>query len=154
MKSGAMRLEDLPAAYQAQARAQLGLGTPAVKAAKTENPLVRVPRGRGPNKTEAEFNRLFLHGAGLYEAVVLKLSGGSRYTPDWFYLGSDGVPALAECKGGYRLGSEGRAATAFREAAARFPCFRFVWAVRGRDGWRGEVFCRGTVTPLGGMTLG
>ena len=89
---------------------------------------------RGPNKTEAEYNRLHLHGKGLYEAVTLRLPGGSRYTPDWVVIGDSGMVELHEVKGSYRFGSHGRAATAFREAVAAFPCFAFVWAVRGKGG--------------------
>ena len=88
----------------------------------------------GPNKTEAEYNRLYLAGRGLYEAVTLRLPGGSRYTPDWVVIGEGGAVELHEVKGSYRFGSHGRAATAFREAVAAFPCFAFVWAVRGKGG--------------------
>jgi len=87
-----------------------------------------------PNKTEAEYNRLHLHGKGLYEAVTLRLPGGSRYTPDWVLIGDGGTVELHEVKGSYRFGSHGRAVTAFREAVAAFPCFAFVWAVRGKGG--------------------
>jgi len=89
---------------------------------------------RGPNKTEAEYNRLHLHGKGLYEAVTLRLPGGSRYTPDWVVIGDGGMVELHEVKGSYRFGSHGRAVTAFREAVAAFPCFAFVWAIRGKGG--------------------
>lgn len=94
---------------------------------------------RGPNKTEAEYNRLYLHGSGLYEGFTLRLPGGSRYTPDWVVFSDfkgQGLPVveLHEVKGSYRFGSQGRALTAFREAVAAFPCFVFVWAKRGKDG--------------------
>jgi len=94
---------------------------------------------RGPNKTEAAYNRLHLGGSGLYEAVTLRLPGGSRYTPDWVKFSvcpDSGIPVieLHEVKGSYRFGSQGRALTAFREAVAAFPCFTFVWAKRGKDG--------------------
>ena len=89
---------------------------------------------RGPNKTEAEYNRLYLCGKGLYEAVTLRLPGGSRYTPDWVVVGVGGAVELHEVKGSYRFGSHGRAVTAFREAVAAFTCFAFVWAVRGKGG--------------------
>lgn len=88
----------------------------------------------GPNKTEAEYNRLYLHGKGIYEAVTLRLPGGSRYTPDWVVIGDGGAVELHEVKGSYRFGSHGRAVTAFREAVVAFPCFGFVWAVRGKGG--------------------
>jgi len=89
---------------------------------------------RGPNKTEAEYNRLHLDGKGMYEAVTLRLPGGSRYTPDWVVMGEGGTVELHEVKGSYRFGSHGRAVTAFREAVAAFPCFAFVWAVRDKGG--------------------
>ena len=92
------------------------------------------PIRRGPNKTEAEYNRLYLRGKGIYEAVTLRLPGGSRYTPDWVVMGDGWKVELHEVKGSYRFGSHGRAATAFREAVAAFPCFAFVWAVRGKGG--------------------
>ena len=89
---------------------------------------------REPNKTEAEYNRCYLGGAGKYEAVSLCLPGGSRYTPDWQSVGADGRVTFHEVKGSYRFGSHGRAATAFRECVAAFPEFNFVWAVRNADG--------------------
>jgi len=89
---------------------------------------------REPNKTEAEYNRCYLGGAGKYEAVSLRLPGGSRYTPDWQSVGADGRVTFHEVKGSYRFGSHGRAATAFRECVAAFPEFNFVWAVRNADG--------------------
>jgi len=89
---------------------------------------------REPNKTEAEYNRRYLGGLGKYEAVSLRLPGGSRYTPDWQSVGADGRVTFHEVKGSYRFGSHGRAATAFRECVAAFPEFDFVWAVRNADG--------------------
>lgn len=94
---------------------------------------IRVKR-REPNKTEAEYNRRYLGGAGKYEAVTLRLPGGSRYTPDWETVGAEGRVTFHEVKGCYRFGSQGRAATAFRECAAAFPEFDFIWAVRNGDG--------------------
>ena len=90
-------------------------------------------RRREPNKTEAEYNRRFLSGRGRYEAVTLRLPGGSRYTPDWVSV-EDGRMTLHEVKGAYRFHSQGRALTAFREAVAAFPEFGFVWAVRRGPG--------------------
>ena len=94
---------------------------------------IRVKK-REPNKTEAEYNRRYLGGTGKYEAVSLRLPGGSRYTPDWQSVGADGRVTFHEVKGSYRFGSHGRAATAFRECVAAFPEFDFVWAVRNADG--------------------
>ena len=53
-------------------------------------------RARGPNKPAAEYNRLHLRGNGLYEAVTLRLPGGSRYTPDWVVMGDGGAVELHE----------------------------------------------------------
>jgi len=143
-----MKLEDMSPALKARveealARQRVGTaqdGPQASGAAMTCPAAVeRVTRERragscGPNKTEAEYNRLHLHGKGLYEALTLRLPGGSRYTPDWVVIGEGGAVELHEVKGSYRFGSHGRAATAFREAVAAFPCFAFVWAVRGKGG--------------------
>lgn len=94
---------------------------------------------KAPNKTEASYNRIHLGNSGLYEAITLRLPGGSRYTPDWVKFSvcpDSGSPVveLHEVKGSYRFGSQGRALTAFREAVAAFPVFTFVWAMRGKDG--------------------
>ena len=45
-----------------------------------------------------------------------------------------------EVEGSYRLGSQGRAFTAFHEAAAYYPMWRFVWAK-----WTGRAWERKTV---------
>ena len=143
-----MKLEDMSPALKARVEAALARqrvkdaldGPQASGAAKTCPAAVeRVTRERrtgsiGPNKTEAEYNRLYLHGKGIYEAVTLRLPGGSRYTPDWVVMGDGGAVELHEVKGSFRFGSHGRAVTAFREAVAAFPCFAFVWAVRGKGG--------------------
>lgn len=88
---------------------------------------------KGPNKTEARFNREVLGGRGLYEAITLRLPGGSRYTPDWVVV-DEGRVMLFEVKS-YRQPSEGRALTAFREARAAFPCFSFGWWVWTGGEW-------------------
>ena len=98
---------------------------------------------RGPNKTELDFLRahlLPLYNQGqriVYEGLSLRLPGGSRYTPDFAVF--DTVEGFAvilyEVKGSYRLPSEGRALTAFREARASFPFFRFEWWRRKSGGY-------------------
>ena len=135
-----LRIEDMSPALKARVEealarqrggtAQDGPQAPGVERVTRE----RHAGNRGPNKTEAEYNRLHLHGKGLYEAVTLRLPGGSRYTPDWVVVGVGGAVELHEVKGSYRFGSHGRAVTAFREAVAAFTCFAFVWAVRGKGG--------------------
>lgn len=94
------------------------------------------PSGAGMNETEAAYQREILHGRGRYEPVTFRLLGGCRYTPDFMTI-DDGVPTFHEVKGSYRLGSEGRAWTAFNSAAAQFPFFRWIWAARGgkRGAW-------------------
>lgn len=83
---------------------------------------------------ERKFNREVLGGKGLFEAVTLRCPSGNRYTPDWLVM-DGGVPVLIEVKGSYRLGSEGRARTAFMEAASLFSgIFRFVWAAQVKGG--------------------
>ena len=140
-----LKLSDMPDALRRRVEAALvkqgGVGRSATVADRPDAARVspeceggKCGCSRGPNKTEAEYNRLHLHGKGLYEAVTLRLPGGSRYTPDWVVIGDGGTVELHEVKGSYRFGSHGRAVTAFREAAAAFPCFAFVWAVRGKGG--------------------
>ena len=79
------------------------------------------------SKTEQKYNREVLGGVGRFEAVTLHLPGGGRYTPDFMTV-DDGVITFHEVKGSYRLGSQGRAYTAFHDAAAYYPMWRFVWA--------------------------
>ena len=93
-------------------------------------PSVR-PFGAGMNKTEAAYQREILHGKGRYEPMTFHLLGGRRYTPDFLPI-VDGIPTYHEVKGSYRLESEGRAWTAFNSAAAQYPFFRWIWAVRGK----------------------
>jgi hypothetical protein len=113
----------------------LAVGSPPITPEPSKGKAVAIhAKRREPNKTEAEYNQRYLGGAGKYEAVSLRLSGGSRYTPDWQSVGADGRVTLHEVKGSYRFGSHGRAATAFRECVAAFPEFNFVWAVRNADG--------------------
>ena len=118
------RAGGLPKAGNVQAYASAPEGTKVAIRAKR----------REPNTTEAEYNRRYLGGLGKYEAVSLRLPGGSRYTPDWQSVGADGRVTFHEVKGSYRFGSQGRAATAFRECVAAFPEFDFTWAVRQADG--------------------
>jgi hypothetical protein len=114
-------------------RAKTGDEQSLVSASEGKKVAIRVKK-RDPNKTEAEYNRRYLGGQGKFESVSLRLPGGSRYTPDWQSVGADGRVTFHEVKGSYRLHSQGRAATAFRECAAAFPEFNFVWAVRNADG--------------------
>ena len=93
-------------------------------------------------KTEEKYNRECLAGRGRFEAVTLHLPGGGRYTPDFMTV-DDGVVTFHEVKGSYRLGSQGRAYTAFHDAAAYYPMWRFVWAH-----WTGKEWERRTVPEM------
>lgn len=90
-------------------------------------------------QTEERYQRDVLGGRGRFEAVSLRLPGGGRYTPDFMTI-DDGRVTFHEVKGSYRLGSQGRAYTAFHEAAAYYPIWRFVWAH-----WTGKAWERKTV---------
>ena len=90
-------------------------------------------------KTEERYNRDVLGGKGRFEAVTLRLPGGGRYTPDFMTL-DDGIVTFHEVKGSYRLGSQGRAYTAFHDAAASYPMWKFVWAHWTGKAWERRVF--------------
>ena len=155
-----MRLSDLPEHLRIQAERQLAARRPApaapVAAGTPQNaperpskpaapsarnlvpyrhgarsrPPLR-PFGAGMNKTEQAYQREILHGKGRYEPMTFHLLGGCRYTPDFLTI-DDGIPTFHEVKGSYRLESEGRAWTAFNSAAAQYPFFRWIWAVKGK----------------------
>lgn len=99
-------------------------------------------------QTEARYNRDMLGGVGRFEPVSLRLPGGGRYTPDFMTV-DDGVVTFHEVKGSYRLGSQGRAYTAFHEAAAYYPMWRFVWAH-----WTGKTWDVSTIAEDGDLTGG
>ena len=111
--------------------------------------------GWAGKQTEAEkrYNRSVLNGKGRFEAVCLYLPGGGRYTPDFMTI-DDGVVTFHEVKGSYRLGSQGRAHTAFQEALAAFPMWRFVWAVEKKGGSGFEIKTFDPKTILGESTIG
>lgn len=153
-------LDDLPPQYRKQAERQLGINLSEMKypigLGKTGSAFADIEtdeknaaiadterkcgsHGRAPNKTEQRFNREVLGGDGRYEAITLRLPGGSRYTPDFLTSLFDPLTHqydthVYEVKGSYRLGSHGRALTAFREARAAFPFLSFHWYERQNDG--------------------
>ena len=96
--------------------------------------------GGKQTKTEQRYNRECLGGRGRFEAVSLRLPGGGRYTPDFMTI-DDGVVTFHEVKGSYRLGSQGRAFTAFHDAAAYYPMWRFVWAHWTGKAWDRQTLC-------------
>ena len=111
--------------------------TPYSPAESAEVPLC--PAGGKMTQTEERYNRDVLHGKGRFEAVTLRLPGGGRYTPDFMTI-DDGVVTFHEVKGSYRLGSQGRAFTAFHDAAAYYPIWRFVWAHWTGKAWERKTF--------------
>lgn len=98
----------------------------------------RRSKGRGPNATEAAFNRDVLGGRGIFEAMSFRIAGGHRYTPDFIVQTPSGIEAY-EVKGSYRFPSEGRARLAFDDARERFPSVRFYWYRKTKTGWSNET---------------
>ncbi len=90
-------------------------------------------------ETEKRYNRDCLGGNGRFQPVILYLPGGGRYRPDFMTV-DNGRIVFHEVKGSYRLGSQGRAYTAFHEACAAFPFWTFVWAH-----WTGKEWERKTI---------
>lgn len=155
------RLQDLPERLRTQAERQLAPKKAAASAQPPKptptNPLppiddlplapyspkssrpvpVRNARDIKMSATERRYLSQILGNAARFEPITLVLASGSRYTPDFLTI-DDGVPTLHEVKGSYRLASQGRALTAFREAAAQFPFFRFVWAFERKGGGFGR----------------
>lgn len=138
-----MKLGDMSPALQDRVRRALAaqgvsrVGRKAENAGKATCSFKKRPSAgasNGPNATEQAYNVQFLGGNGVYEAVTLRLPGGSRYTADWADWTESGTLRLHEVKGAYRFPSEGRAWTAFREACAAFPRIDFVWAKRTKSG--------------------
>lgn len=137
------KLDQLPAPLRAQIEKQIaaedaaagiqkpGAAEPAADPAKAKRKLA--PKAQ--TKTEAEFNRRYLSGSGIFEGLSFKMPGGSRYTPD--FVTYDEITQKYSCyevKGCYKLSSHGRALTAFKETAALFKGVRFFWASRNDDG--------------------
>ena len=156
-------IDDLPPKYREQAVRQLSIGEFTDRASEraangmaqhllkpeimwgnnaTGKEFLQVRKDRkpkGPNKTEQLFNREMLGGLGMYEAITLKLPGNSRYTGDWVTSVFDPQEqryetTVYEVKGSYKLGSHGRALTAFREARAAFPFLTFKWFEKQKGG--------------------
>jgi hypothetical protein len=151
----AIPLDSLPPALRYEAEAQLG-----IPHHEKEHPLIvrrnasepfpppDAPRKQKMTKTEELFLQLLKSkqtDAGniekiLFEGITLTLPGGSRYTPDFYVLTKTKEVWLFEVKGDYKLGSHGRALTAWKEARAFFNGFRFLWAERDKTAPNGFVF--------------
>lgn len=143
-----IKVSDLPPAYQSQVLRQLaksssptamtnfvappkGCKPPtAVSEAKAPKSSggIRITAKRQMNDNERKYQADILKGAGMFEAITMKLPGGSRYTPDFCTFDTEGRLTVHEVKGDYHLHSHGRAVTAFKECAAYFPHVIFVWA--------------------------
>lgn len=108
---------------------------------RPHSPTPSLPRShtpKGPNATEAAFNREMLKGRGIFEAMSFRIAGGHRYTPDFIVQTPSGIEAY-EVKGSYRFPSEGRARLAFDDARERFPSVRFYWYRKTKTGWSNET---------------
>lgn len=115
---------------------------------KTVEPVPMRVSSRAMNETERRYNIERLGGKGRYESLTIILPGNVRYTPD-FATVDDGVLTLHEVKGSYRLGSQGRAYAAFHEAAAAWPCWRFVWAEERKGGGWKVATLQPSASPVG-----
>ena len=146
-----VKLVDMSPSLQARVRASIAKEAARTRARPSDAPTVTLggkkraskAKDSGPNATEDEYNDRFLDGKGVYEAITLRLPGGSRYTPDWMsveHVGFDfdgvkqSVVTLTEVKGSHRFPSEGRSRLAFDVAKKEFPMFRFVWAKKTKSG--------------------
>jgi hypothetical protein len=133
------KLEDWPLNVRKQIEAQLKIGTRGESHMKEVEASIKKD-GRQINGTEALYNRTMLNGQGMFEAVTLRLKGGSRYTPDFVTFNGDRMHCH-EVKGTYRLHSQGRAVTVFKECVATFCAITFTWAEKQKDGsFRTTVF--------------
>jgi hypothetical protein len=155
-RSKHITLDDLPPKYREQAKLQLWGGPDVplgancstlerrtvdvfVPTAKESLQVRKDRKPKGPNKTEQLFNREMLGDLGMYEAIRLRLPGGSFYTPDYCLSVLDPQTqqyetTVYEVKGSYKLCSHGRALTAFREARAAFPFLTFKWYEKQKGG--------------------
>ena len=74
-----------------------------------------------------------LLGLAAAPALALDVCVEGAYPP-FSEVTADGTIECHEVKGGYALHSHQRARLAFDQARVEFP-FRWVWAVRGKQGW-------------------
>jgi len=61
------------------------------------------------------------------EPVAFNMPGGSRYTPDFVRYEEGGRMVCIEVKGNFRLPSQSRALTAWKEVRAAYPHIRWEW---------------------------
>lgn len=108
-----------------------------------EKPPIRLPKSNEPNKTEGRYGDVlaieFRERDGYtvqYECLSLKLKDGTRYTPDWIVWKGAEIVLAVECKGSFKLGSNGRSVAAFKRAISDFPHIKFRFAQDSKNGWR------------------
>jgi len=126
-----------------QFQAQFGNGPVADEFARLEGKAqIRLPKKRGPNKTEAEWigilERRFdpAYFRVLYERVTLHLPSGTRYTPDAVVMENKYRGAIYEfweVKGPHIHNSA--SIRAFKEARAAYPLWSFRFAQKTKGGW-------------------
>ena len=106
-------------------------------------------RKTGMNKTEAayadllESKRLSGEIAGWwYESVNLRIGVKCFYKPDFMVMQNDGRIEFHETKAMWsnRAGWQDDARVKVRAVAELFPMFKFVAAVKKKDGWTFEEF--------------
>lgn len=71
-----------------------------------------------------------------YESITLRLADGTKYTPDWIVWDGAKIVLCVECKGSFKLGSQGRSVSAFKRAIHDFPHLKFRFAQSSKDGWK------------------
>jgi hypothetical protein len=125
----------------AEFRAQFGSKIPST-VTNHEKPPIRLPKENSPNKTEGRYGDVLAiefkvkDGYSLqYECLSLKLKDGTRYTPDWIVWKGPEIILAVECKGSFKLGSNGRSVAAFKRAISDFPNIKFRWAQDTSNGW-------------------
>jgi hypothetical protein len=125
----------------AEFRAQFGSKIPST-VTNHEKPPIRLPKENSPNKTEGRYGDVLAiefkekDGYSLqYECLSLKLKDGTRYTPDWIVWKGSEIVLAVECKGSFKLGSNGRSVAAFKRAISDFSNIKFRWAQDTSNGW-------------------
>jgi hypothetical protein len=136
----ALLLKQLPPHMRVMVEAQLAKED-AEKPSEPETPAEKPKKlGRRRSQTEVLFERCWWEKWPIhYEAFVIRMPSGNRYTPDFVYWDDDGVIHFIEVKGSYKLGSHASALNRFREARAAFPQARFHWFVKTEAGFE-EIY--------------
>jgi hypothetical protein len=100
-------------------------------------PMGKVKKSKGPNKTEQEYNNVYLLNKGRFQGLSFNLSNGHRYTPDWVMI-RDNVVWCYETKGGYKHPSHNRSRCMFDLAKAEYPMMQFRWCEKKNGKWKVE----------------